>query len=205
MEHAYSIKPTNSASIILSSNFIEGVQNPHIKNKLRSYQVKNLKDIFGHTIQEDQKQKIGVLYFEVSPKQDPIPNCSINAIQGKGCFKCGSEDHFIKDSPLSQQNNVVPKGNYTDHRYNTKHNSTTDKVMEPLTKLFTDFVEQLKLLTPSGQNSHSGPPNSIGKDRNGQRQMGLHHGCKWNANGNFHKQVKPNKDHHTDHHHGTTF
>ena len=30
-EHAYSIKPTNSASIILASNFIEGVQNPHQK------------------------------------------------------------------------------------------------------------------------------------------------------------------------------
>ena len=39
-EHAYSIKPTNSASNILASNFIEGVQNPHVKNKMRSYQVK---------------------------------------------------------------------------------------------------------------------------------------------------------------------
>ena len=44
-DHAYSIKATNSASVILASNFIEGVQNPHVKNKLRSYQVKNLKDI----------------------------------------------------------------------------------------------------------------------------------------------------------------
>ena len=34
-EHAYSIKPIDSASIILASNFIEGVQNPHVKNKLR--------------------------------------------------------------------------------------------------------------------------------------------------------------------------
>ena len=40
VEHVYSIKFTNSASIILASNVIEGVQNPHIKNKLRSYQVK---------------------------------------------------------------------------------------------------------------------------------------------------------------------
>ena len=39
-EHAYSIKPTDSASQILASNFIEGVQNPHVKNKLGSYQVK---------------------------------------------------------------------------------------------------------------------------------------------------------------------
>ena len=158
VEHAYSIKPINSASIILASNFIEGIQNPHIKNKLRSYQVKNLEDIFGNPIQKDHKQKVRALDIGVSPKQDPVPNCSINAIQGKCCFKCGSEDHFIKDFSLSQQNNMVPKGNYTNHRYDTKHDSTTDKVMEPLTKFFTDLVVQLKLLTPSGQNSHSGSP-----------------------------------------------
>ena len=35
VECAYSIKPTDSASIILASNFIEGAQNPHVKNKLR--------------------------------------------------------------------------------------------------------------------------------------------------------------------------
>ena len=35
--HAYNIKATNSAIAILASNFIEGVQNPYIKNKVRSY------------------------------------------------------------------------------------------------------------------------------------------------------------------------
>ena len=34
-EHVYSIKDTDSVSVILASNFIEGVQNPHVKNKLR--------------------------------------------------------------------------------------------------------------------------------------------------------------------------
>ena len=53
-EYAYSIKATDRASVILASNFIEGVQNSHVKNKLRSYQVKNLKDILGNAIQEDQ-------------------------------------------------------------------------------------------------------------------------------------------------------
>ena len=41
------------------------------KNKLRSYQVKNLKDIFGHGIQEDQKQKIRALDFGIAPTQRP--------------------------------------------------------------------------------------------------------------------------------------
>ena len=67
-EYAYSIKATDSSSVILASNFIVGVQNPHVKNKLRSYQVKTLKDIFGHAIQEDQKQKIRALDFWVNPQ-----------------------------------------------------------------------------------------------------------------------------------------
>ena len=98
-EHAYSIKATNSASAILASTSIKGVQNPYIKNKLRSYQVKNLKDIFGHTIQEDQKQKIRALDFGVANPSDTSTklSCSINAIRDKGCFKCGSRDHFVKD------------------------------------------------------------------------------------------------------------
>ena len=39
-EYTYSIKPTKSANIIFASNFIKGVQNPHVKNKLRSYHFK---------------------------------------------------------------------------------------------------------------------------------------------------------------------
>ena len=54
---AYSSNTMDSFSAILALNFIEGVQNPHIKNKLRSYQVQNLKEIFGHAIQEDQTKK----------------------------------------------------------------------------------------------------------------------------------------------------
>ena len=99
-EYAYSIKPTDSASIILTSNFIEGVQNSHVKNKLRSCQVKNLKDIFGHAIHEDQKQKIRALGFGVSFKPDPILKCTINTIKDKACFKCGSEGHFYQGLPL---------------------------------------------------------------------------------------------------------
>ena len=67
-EHAYSIKPTDSGSQIFASSFIEGVQNPHVKNKLRYFLVKDLKDIFGHAIHEDQKQKIRALDFRVNSK-----------------------------------------------------------------------------------------------------------------------------------------
>ena len=156
--HAYSIKPTDSISIILDFNFIEGVQNPHVKNKVRSYQVKNLKDIFGHVIHEDQKQKIRALDFGVSSKPDPILNCNINAIKDKACFECGSEGHFIKDCHLSQPDNMAQKSKYSDHRMDNNSSSTTDMVMEPLTRIFADLMAQLKLLTPSGHSPHNGPP-----------------------------------------------
>ena len=100
-EHAYSIKPTASASQILVSNFIEGIQNLHVKNKLRSFQIKNLKEIFCHVIQEYQKQKIRALDFGENSKSDAILNCDINAIKGNNCFKYGSDTHFIKDCPLN--------------------------------------------------------------------------------------------------------
>ena len=142
-KHAYSIKATNSASVIFASNFIEGVQNPYTKNKLRSYQVKNLKYIFGHAIQEDQKQKIRALDFGVANPSETSTksSCSINAIRDKGCFKCGSKDHFVKDCSLNQPNNNTQTGHYMDHKGAHNGNSSSDKVLEPLSRLFTNRVE----------------------------------------------------------------
>ena len=115
-----------------------------------SFQVKNLKEIFGHTIHKDQKQKIRALAFGVNSKLESILNCEINAVREKACFKCGSEGHFIKDCLLSKQDTKVPQGKYTDQKTNTNTNSAPDKVMEPLTRLFSNLIEQLRLLTPIG-------------------------------------------------------
>ena len=101
-EHAYSIKPPDSASQMLASNFIEGIQNSHVKNKLRSFQIMNLKEIFGHMIQEDHKQKIKALDLGESSKSTAILNYVVNVIKGNNHFKCGSDAHFIKNYPLSK-------------------------------------------------------------------------------------------------------
>ena len=122
-EHAYIIKPTDGASQILASNFIEGVQNPHVKNKLISYQIKNLQEIFGHAMHKDQKQKIRTLDFGVNSKPESMLNCDISAMREKACFKFGSKSHFIKDCPLIKQDTKVPQGKYTNQKTNT--NSTT--------------------------------------------------------------------------------
>ena len=39
------------------------IQNPYIRNKLRSYNVQNLSELYGLAIKEDQKQKIRELDF----------------------------------------------------------------------------------------------------------------------------------------------
>ena len=55
VEHAYTLTPTDPASMILDTNFTEGIKNPHIKNKLRSCKISNLQDIFKFALEEDQK------------------------------------------------------------------------------------------------------------------------------------------------------
>ena len=206
-KHACSIKATDSASAILASKFIEGVQNPYIRNKLRLYQVKYLKDLFGHVIQEHQKQKIRALDFGVSNPSETSTktSCSINDIRDKDCFKYSSKDHFVKDCLLSQPNNSTQRGHYTD--YKDAHNSDTssDKVMEPLSRLFTDLVEQIKLLTPSGHGSHGGTPTYDSRNRNGQQQMGSYNGVRWQCNDNYHKGEGTQQDCHTYHHNKIPF
>ena len=206
-KHAYSIKAINSANAILASNFIEGVQNPYIKNKFRSYQVKNLRDIFGDAIQEDQKQKIRALDFGVAnpSKTSTKSSCSINAIRDKGCFKCGSKDHFVKDFPLSQPNNSTQTGHYMDHKGAHNGDSSSNKVFEPLSRLFTDLVEQLKSLMPSGHGSHGGTPTYDGTNRNGQQWRGSYHGVRQQCNDNYHKGEGNQQDCHTDCHNKAPF
>ena len=58
MEHAHGIKLTDPKSKILASNFIDGIQNPHIKNKLQMQDPDNLSALYRCAIKEDQRQKI---------------------------------------------------------------------------------------------------------------------------------------------------
>ena len=63
----------------------------------------NLSELYRGAIQEDQRQKIRELDFGNSSSQAST-QCDINAIKGSGCYKCGSNDHFIKDGPLNRGN-----------------------------------------------------------------------------------------------------
>ena len=77
--------------------------------------------------------------------------------------------------------------------------------MEPLTMLFADLVEQLKLLTQSGHSPHNGLPNYKGNGRHGHEQMGFHNSHRQHGHGNYCRQDNAQKDHGIDHCHQTSF
>ena len=114
----------DTTSAILASNFINGIQNPYIKNKLRSYTTQNLSELYSFALKEDQKQKIRELAFGTnSSQQQTIAYCDINAIKGSGCYKCGNDEHFIKDCPQNRDNSKSYNGLETPNMMYTRQDT----------------------------------------------------------------------------------
>ena len=65
----HTLTPIDPASMILASNFIEGIMNPCIKNKLKSCKISNPQDIFKFALEGDQEQKIRDLDLETKLTQ----------------------------------------------------------------------------------------------------------------------------------------
>ena len=109
VEHAYTCTPSHPASMILASNFIEGIMNPYIKNEIRSCKISNLQDIFKFVLEEDQKQKIRALDFETKP--DTIAHCDIQVIKGSSCYKCGNakKSHTTSHPTPNHKHSYAPK------------------------------------------------------------------------------------------------
>ena len=141
--------------------------------------------------------------FRVNSKPESILNCDINAIREKACFKCGSKGHFIKDWPLSQQDTKVQQGKYTDQKTNTNTNSAPDKVMEPLTRLFIELVEQLRMLTLSGHSPHNGHPTYKGNGQNNHKQAAFPNSHRQHGNATHNRHSTAHRDCSNDHWHQT--
>ena len=80
MEHAHGIKPTDPKSKILATNFIDGIQNPYIKKKLRMQDPDNLSALYRVAIKEDQRKRSENLTLA---KALPKPQHNVTSMQLK--------------------------------------------------------------------------------------------------------------------------
>ena len=102
--HAYNVDPSTPQTEMLILPFIDSLQNPFIKSKIRLRNSKTLSDIFQHALEEDTRQKVRAVDFG-EPTSSNITQCDINAIRDNKYYKCGKDGHFIKDCPLNQDQN----------------------------------------------------------------------------------------------------
>ena len=56
--HAYNVEPSASQTEMLILPFIDSLQNPIIKSKIRLRNSKTLSDLFQHALEEDTRQKV---------------------------------------------------------------------------------------------------------------------------------------------------
>ena len=204
MEHAHDIRPSDSKSTILASTFIDGIQNPYIRNKLRSHNVQNLSELYGLAIKEDQKQRIRDLNFGNTTPQETIAHCDVNAIKGTGCYKCGSNDHYIKDCPLSRDigNTYNSSSNSQQKQYNAYskdqrkagHESSLEQSLQTMTDLLKSLLKQTnQSQSPyQSQSFHSKAPHK-------HFNTSKHHG---HRQSNRHAN---HRSHHRNHHHKNTY
>ena len=119
---------------------------------MRSHNVQNLSELYGLVIKEDQKQKIRELDFGNSTPQETIAHCDVNAIKGNGCYKCGNNDHYIKDCPLNRDigNTYNSSNNSHQKEYNAHskdqrkagHESSLEQSLQTMTDLLKSLIKQ---------------------------------------------------------------
>ena len=96
--------PSTQETEMLILPFIDSLQNPFIKSKIRLRNSKTLPDIFQHALEEDTRQKIRAVDIG-EPTSSNITQCDINAIRDNECYRHGTDGHFIKDCPFNQDQN----------------------------------------------------------------------------------------------------
>ena len=84
--HAYNVDPSTPQTEMLILPFIDSLQNPFIKSKIRLRNSKTLSDIFEHALEEDTRQKGRAVDFG-EPTSSVIVLCDITAIRDNKCLQ----------------------------------------------------------------------------------------------------------------------
>ena len=131
---------------MLILTFIDSLQNPLIKSKIRLRNSKTLSDIFQHALEEDTRQKVRAVDFGEATSSN-ITQWDINAIRDNKCYKCGKDGNFIKDCPLNQDHSQYHhsqnhyKGGYSPLNTNE---SNSENTLATLAKTVNDLSLLLK-------------------------------------------------------------
>ena len=152
VEHAYGLSSTAHSSFILASTFVEGIMNPHIRNRLRSCKAQSLKDVFSQAIVEDQKQKLRALGFETS-RADSRAHCEVNA-RKLSCYRCGSTSHLVRECPMPAEPLQAPVNNRVKQHGNDNNTSNNGNIQDALTAI-TQALKALQALTNKTDKMHT--------------------------------------------------
>ena len=154
--HACNVDPSTPQTEMLILPLIDSFQKPFIKSKIRLRNSKPLPDIFQLALEEGTRQKVRAVDFG-EPTRSNITQCDLNAIRDNKCYKCGKDDHFIKDCPLNQDQNLqyhhshnFHKGGYSPLNTNESNHGNT---LATLSKAVNDLSLLLKEHTQKSPNS----------------------------------------------------
>ena len=114
-------------------------------------------------------KRIRDLDFGNTTPQETIAHCDVNAIKGTGCYKCGSNDHYIKDCPLNRDigNTYNSSSNSQQKQYNAYskdqrkagHESSLEQSLQTMTDLLKSLLKQTsQSQSPTNHNLFTAKP-----------------------------------------------